>query len=65
MSAKSRVSFKKIVEMGILPWTSWKTTKRKIVEDSFPAYFENGHYSFVPEEIEMWFKKRKASSAAS
>jgi len=61
---KKRVTFKELQAMGVLPWTSWKTTKRKIDTDGFPCYFENGHYSFDLEEIEMWFKRRRVRNAA-
>lgn len=65
MSAvKKRVTYKQLAEMGVLPWSSWKTTKRKIEGEGFPAYHESGHYYFDLGEIEMWFKKRKVISAA-
>ena len=61
---KKRVTFAEIKELGILPWDSWKTTKRKIKNESFPAYCESNHYYFDLDEIEIWFKKRKVTSAA-
>lgn len=61
---KKRITHKEVLERGIVPWTSWKTTKRKIQSENFPAYFESGKWYFVAEEIEVWFKRKKFNSAA-
>lgn len=64
MKTKRRILHKDLQKLGVLPWESWKTTKRKIEKENFPAYCESGHYYFDVQEIEMWFKKRKIISAA-
>lgn len=64
MKAKHRIDYKTLKKTGAIPWTCWRTVKRKIDADGFPAYCEDGRYFFVLEEVEMWFKKRKTSIAA-
>lgn len=65
MSAtKRRVMHKQLIEMNLLPWKSWRTVKRKIDSEGFPAYLESGHWYFDPTEVEIWFKRKKFKSAA-
>lgn len=63
-TTKRRINFKQLIEMNALPWKSWRTTKRKIDGEGFPAYYESGHYYFDPIEVENWFKRKKTKSAA-
>lgn len=60
---KEKISHGALMELKIVPWTSWKTTKRKIKADGFPHYFDGGRYSFVAEEVEMWWKRRQNAAA--
>lgn len=56
---KKRVNHHELMALGIVQWTSWKTTERKIKNDGFPAYFDGGRWSFDPKEVEGWIKARK------
>lgn len=55
---KKRVTYKELVEGGLIPWKCWRTTKRKIQNENFPAYYD-GQWFFDPKEVDMWWKKRK------
>lgn len=57
---KRRVTYKELVEMGNISWC-WRTVKRKITTENFPAYKESRFFYFDPDEVEAWFKKRKVS----
>jgi len=59
---KKRVRYKELVELGLIPWSSWRTTKRKILLENFPAYRDEGTWYFDPREVEMWWKKRKSAA---
>ena len=63
-AAKKKVMHKELIEMNLLPWKTWRTVKRKIESEAFPAYFESGHWYFDPKEVEAWFKRKKFTSAA-
>jgi hypothetical protein len=61
---KRRVTYEFLKKNQVLPWSSWRTTTRKIKSEGFPAYIDAGKYYFDLDEIEIWFKKRKVNSAA-
>lgn len=60
ISNKRRVTHDQLIEMGLIPWKSKRTTKRRIQSDAFPAYF-SGQWYFDPKEVEIWWKKRKTA----
>lgn len=62
---KKRIYHDEVLKLGLVPWSSWKTTKRKIENENFPAYYDGGEWSFDPKEIENWFKQRKYIPKAS
>lgn len=52
-----------LLKSGEIPWTSWKTTKRKIESEGFPAHYDGGRWCFVIREIRIWWKKRNVTAA--
>lgn len=60
---KKRIHHEELLALGLVPWTSWKTTKRRIDEDGFPAMWDGGRWCFDPKQVEMWFKKREKKTA--
>jgi hypothetical protein len=58
-----RVYHDYLIKNKIVPWTSWRTTLRRIKEDGFPAYqITDEKWCFDLEEVELWFKQHKKTA---
>lgn len=59
MRNKKRITHKELLESGVVPWGSERTTKRRIQDSGFPAYKCKGKLSFVLDEVELWFRQKR------
>jgi hypothetical protein len=60
---KKKITFKQLLETGIMPYTSWNTYLKLIKEDGFPVTKIGANYFFDVKEIELWLKKREQKVA--
>lgn len=66
MERKKRVYHDYLFEHGIVPWSSKRTTYRKIKNEGFPAICtgKKGHeIVFDLDEVNAWFKSHGKKSA--
>lgn len=55
--AKKKIYHEDLLKTGLLPWTSWKTTERRMKNDSFPGHWDGSRWYFKIDEVESWFKR--------
>ncbi len=55
--SKKKIYHEDLLKTGLLPWKSWKTTERRMKNESFPAHWDGTRWYFKIEEIEAWFKR--------
>lgn len=56
-NSKRKIYHDELLETGLVPWKTWKTTERKMKADGFPGHWDGGRWFFVLEEVEAWFKR--------
>ena len=64
MQYKKRVYHNELLKMGLVPWTSTKTTMRRVKNDGFPGTWDGGRWCFNIDEVQAWFKKRETKKTA-